>query len=73
MELVCGLCLDDQIIVYDHVKPLKGQLFALVHDTNASLSTYLMAAASQFPLESHDIDALEEPKAECVVNFIESV
>src|SRR5687767_11654982 len=48
-----------------------GELLALVHDTNADFSPYLMATMSELPCERHYVDVLEEPEAECVVDLVE--
>lgn len=69
MELVCRLDLDDQLVVDDHVEPLVGELFTLVHDTNADFPPYLMTATSELSLQRHHINVLEKAEAECVVNL----
>ena len=46
VQLICGLDLDDELAVDDHVHSLVRKLVALVHDTNADLSPYLMTTVS---------------------------
>jgi hypothetical protein len=46
VELGCRLDFDHEHIVDDHVEALAGELFTLVHDTNACLTPYLMAPTS---------------------------
>jgi hypothetical protein len=71
VQLVCGLDLDDELAVDDHVHSLVRKLVALVHDTNAYLSPYLMTTVRELTFQSRRVDVFEEPVVKRVVHFKE--
>ena len=67
VKLCGGFDLYDEFFIHDHVEPLSTELFAFVHDTDANLSSDMMAARQQLTLERHRVDVLEEPETQGVV------
>jgi hypothetical protein len=70
VQLVCGLDLDDELAVDDHVHSLVRELVALVHDTNAHLSPYLMTTVREL---RHQIIAGSTPTFRGTIRLIRSI
>ena len=71
VKLGGGLDLHDKLFIDDHIEPLSAELIAFVHDTNANLPGYPMAARQQLTFERHCVDMLEKPETKCVVDVEE--
>ena len=71
VKLGRGLDLHDKLVIDDHIEALSAELSAFVHDTNANLPRYAMAARQELTLERHRIDVLEKPETKRVVDVEE--
>jgi hypothetical protein len=71
VQLAAGLSLYDQFLVHDHVQSLLRELMPLVKHGYGDLPRHSMFALYKLPLQSHNVDVLEESKTECVVNLEE--
>ena len=71
VKLGGGLDFDDKLFIDDHIEPLSAELNALVHDTDANLPCYAIAARQELTLERHRIDVLEESETQRVVDVEE--
>lgn len=71
VQISSSFRLDDEFLVYDHVEPLNAELLTLVHDTNADLSRHIVLSGEQLALERHDVQMLEKPISEMIINLEE--
>jgi hypothetical protein len=58
VQIIGGLDLHDDLAIDDHVHSLVGELLPPVRDTNADLTSYLMATVSELYLEREEMECV---------------
>src|SRR5215218_11319377 len=63
--------LHDEYLVHHHIDPLAAEFVALVIHDDRDLSSHLVPAGAELPLQRHRVDMLQEPETQCVVYVVE--